>query len=193
MENSKDLTIFEPYIKALLGSFKPKQHSPDKIFQLCTSCKGVGNSRFKIVEQDGRPPANTCAIDIDKLFPNPPKGQKKCDHVFIILTQDLLPQGDASTYCAIEHLRYYCFAELKDSKKENYNGICDQIVATIELFRAAFKSAGLSSKAIPSQKIVGIICGGSPKAGTNFQATQQDFRKKCGGVLKTVKDFEVKI
>ncbi len=183
--NNKDITLdtFEPYISVLHNGFK-SQGAKEHIFTLTASCKARGNSGFQLVESDKESapkhtfhvdesaPKHTCHVDMDKLYRDPAQRQQKCDSVFFILNDDI-STSDAKKYSAIDHLRYCCFGELKDSRNETYQNMIKQIKATIELFRQKFQAAGLPPKALPNEKIIGVLCGGSPGASTNFQDIMQ--------------------
>jgi hypothetical protein len=186
------LAPFEPYVCVLHRGFTPESKksftfpAPEDIFQLTHSCK-AGKAKFDVFEKStSKPPPrpkHCCYIDVDKLYPNPPDRQKKCDSVFIILNNDT-PIGNTKDYSAINHLRYCCFGELKDSKIESQEDMFEQIMCLVKLFKEKLEAAGYS-KAFPNSKIIGVLCGGSMR-NRNFNQFASDAQRKYGISLKQI-------
>jgi hypothetical protein len=168
------LVLFEPYIEALQHSYPHIATCRDQIFKHESACSGKGNSCFRIIEKSSnKAPKNICHICMDELIPDSGQGEKKCDGVFIVL-EESQPSSDLQGQA-----KYFCFGELK--KGSNFDKAYEQIVATIKAFKAAFEHRHLAKEIdMPKKKIWGVIGGGAPATGTNFQKQQADFKKHHG-------------
>lgn len=171
--------MLESYKKALLGSPKDCQQKED-CFRAGTACKGVGNSRFELVEKNTqKSPTHIYCIDMDCVWPNPPQGQAKCDYVFI----QLPIQGP------IPREAHFYFVELK--KATNFNKAIGQIIQTIDDFKHRFRNC-TETPDLPNKQITGIIAGGaSPKSSDIFQKVVADFKKKYGCQLVKASKYEI--
>lgn len=142
-----------------------------------TACKGVGDSRFSIVEsRTQKPPKDFYCVDIDCLWPDPP--EPKCDHVFIQLPLEN-PQRDVHFY----------FVELK--KGNNFERGIKQIKSTIDEFKNLLKCCP-QTPSLDKKQITGIVAGGaSPRTNIDFQKAIDDFKKSHGKDLLNKSELRI--
>ncbi len=162
---------FKPYIDALVDAHERAKKCD--CFSHKTACRGVGTSRFSIIDKSTNkaPIEPFCHIEIDKLWPDSGLGGgEKCDNVFIRISQ-----------------KHYYFVELK--KGANFDKAIGQLIATISTFKMLLGKAKVDFQ---KNNIYGFIAGGaSPRTTDSFQKQKLEFNKNYGKSLEKTSEYKI--